>query len=69
MIKQVKEKNQEELVKDVVCGMMKPRSEMKAKTVYKGKTYYFCTEGDKKMFDAYPDKWASQEEGGESKEE
>lgn len=59
--------NQEELVKDPVCGMEKPISEMKVKTRYEGKVYYFCTEGDKKMFEAYPKHWIPKgnEDGGE----
>lgn len=48
---------QEELTTDPVCGMEKPKSEMKAKSIYGGKTYYFCSEGDKKMFGAFPDNW------------
>lgn len=49
-------------VKDVVCGMEKPISQMKAKSVFLGKTYYFCTEGDKEKFDAFPDYWVPKEE-------
>lgn len=45
------------LVKDVVCGMVKPKSEMQAKTVYKGKTYYFCFKGDRDLFIAHPEHW------------
>jgi transcriptional regulator GlxA family with amidase domain len=29
------------------------------KSVYKGKTYYFCSPGDKKQFDATPDEFAT----------
>jgi YHS domain-containing protein len=29
------------------------------KSVYKGKTYYFCSVGDKEQFDATPDKFAT----------
>lgn len=47
----------EKKVKDPVCGMVKPKSQMKAKTVYKGKTYYFCWERDKQMFLANPEHW------------
>lgn len=47
----------EEQVKDLVCGMVKPKNQMKAQTIFEGKTYYFCSEGDKKMFEAYPEKW------------
>lgn len=53
----VKKKAQEEIVKDPVCKMEKPISKMRAKLTYKGKTYYFCTEGDKGMFEAFPDNW------------
>lgn len=49
--------NSEKLVKDPVCKMIKPRSQMKAKAVYKGKTYYFCWEGDKQIFEAHPESW------------
>jgi putative intracellular protease/amidase/YHS domain-containing protein len=41
-----------------VCGMdVDPPTA--PKSVYKGKTYYFCTVGDKEIFDASPDKFAS----------
>jgi YHS domain-containing protein len=29
------------------------------KSVYKDKTYYFCTVGDKEIFDATPDKFVN----------
>jgi len=57
---------EEELVKDPVCGMIKPKSQMKFLSVYSGETYYFCSQGDKDLFDIYPDKWI-QKEGGEKK--
>jgi len=39
-----------------VCGMnVDPATA--AKSVYKGKTYYFCSDDDKKTFDATPDKF------------
>lgn len=47
----------DEPVKDPVCGMVKPKSEMKEKTMYKDKMYYFCSESDKQMFEANPDHW------------
>ncbi len=47
-----------EIVKDPVCGMVKPKSEMKTLSVYEGKTYYFCSQMDKEMFDAHPEHWA-----------
>jgi putative intracellular protease/amidase/YHS domain-containing protein len=39
-----------------VCGMdVDPK--IAPKSVFKGATYYFCSEGDKKTFDAAPDKF------------
>ena len=46
-----------ELVKDPVCGMVKPKNLMKFSSVYNGKTYYFCSQMDKDMFEKYPDRW------------
>jgi len=41
-----------------VCGMdVDPKSS--PKSVFKGKTYYFCSDDDKKTFDAAPDKFAA----------
>jgi YHS domain-containing protein/putative intracellular protease/amidase len=41
-----------------VCGMdVDPKTA--PKSVFKGKTYYFCSDDDKKTFDAAPDKFAS----------
>ena len=40
----------------VVCGMdVDPK--IAPKSVFKGRTYYFCSEEDKKTFDAAPDKF------------
>ena len=50
-------KKEDQLVKDLVCGMVKPKSEMKTKTVYKGKTYYFCLDQDRQMFEKNPEHW------------
>lgn len=55
-------KVKEELVKDPVCEMIKPKSEMRASSVFNGKIYYFCTEGDWKMFKAHPKHWISKKE-------
>ena len=39
-----------------ICGMeVDPKSALKS--VYKGKTYYFCLETHKAQFDAAPEKW------------
>jgi transcriptional regulator GlxA family with amidase domain/YHS domain-containing protein len=41
-----------------VCGMdVDPK--IAAKSVYKGTTYYFCSDNDKKTFEAGPDKFTS----------
>lgn len=47
----------EELVKDPVCEMEKLASQMKASSIYKRRTYYFCSQMDKDMFDAHPENW------------
>ena len=54
--------NPEEMVKDVVCGMVMPKSRMKFSSEFLGKVYYFDTENDKHLFDAYPDYWVPREE-------
>ncbi len=42
-----------------VCGMdVDPK--IAAKSVYKGTTYYFCSDDDKKTFDTAPEKFTSQ---------
>src|SRR5436189_4023401 len=41
-----------------VCGMdVDPKTA--PKSVYKGKIYYFCSDSDKKIFDAAPDKFVA----------
>jgi len=52
-----------EKVRDPVCGMTKPKSKMRAISIYMGKKYYFCTEGDKRMFEGHPEHWIPK--GGE----
>jgi YHS domain-containing protein len=39
---------------DPVCKMTVDENTAKFKTVYKGKTYYFCAPGCKKAFEANP---------------
>ena len=53
----------DEPVKDPVCGMVKSKSQFKFIFVYNGKTYYFCSQMDKNMFEKYPDRWL----GGDKK--
>ena len=45
-------------VKDVVCGMDVDPKTAPAKSEFMGKTYYFCSPGCKKTFDANPAKYA-----------
>lgn len=40
--------------KDPVCGMEITEAEAAGKSEYKGRTYYFCAPGCKKMFDKNP---------------
>ena len=42
---------------DPVCGMTVARNDVGGETDYQGKTYYFCSNDDKKTFDAAPDKF------------
>ena len=38
--------------KDPVCGMMVDEKRAAGTSVYQGKTYYFCSEGCKRSFEA-----------------
>lgn len=62
MNKPINKNREGEIVKDLVCGMEKPKGQMKAKTVYKGKTYYFCWDRDRQMFEANPEYWIPRKE-------
>lgn len=46
-----------EKAKDPVCGMTIDKASAKGKSEYEGKTYYFCSDGCKKKFDAEPKKY------------
>ena len=43
------------MAKDLVCMMDVDERTAKWKTVYKGKTYYFCAPGCKKSFEEEPE--------------
>lgn len=43
--------------KDPVCGMNVDPKTAAGKSQYKGQTYYFCSLGCKKLFDANPEKY------------
>lgn len=45
-------------VKDPVCGMDVTQETAAASSEYQGKTFYFCSPGCKKTFDANPGKYA-----------
>ena len=45
------------MAKDPVCGMMVDEKKAAATSQYRGKTYYFCSPGCKKTFDANPEKY------------
>src|SRR5215469_9644869 len=50
----------------VVCGMdVDPK--IAPKSAYKGETYYFCSDDDKKTFEAAPDKFVSPEKFSDAK--
>jgi YHS domain-containing protein len=42
-------------VTDLVCGMEIDAATAAAKSVYKGKTYYFCSQEEKEQFDKNPE--------------
>ena len=53
-------KKQSKEVKDPVCSMtVDPKTA--EKSVYKGKTYYFCSKDDKKAFEKSPDKYLKEQ--------
>lgn len=43
--------------RDVVCNMMVDEKKAKAKSTYKGKTYYFCAGSCKIAFDSNPEQF------------
>lgn len=46
------------MAKDPVCGMTVDPKTAAGKSEYKAVTYYFCSPGCKKSFDANPEKYA-----------
>ncbi len=51
------------MAQDPVCKMNVDESKAAAKSVYKGKTYYFCAKGCKEKFDKDPGRFIK-ETGG-----
>jgi Cu+-exporting ATPase len=49
------------VTKDPVCNMDVDEKRAAATSVYKGKTYYFCSKGCKDKFDKDPEKFIAKE--------
>ena len=49
-------------VKDPVCGMTVFEHAVKAKLVYQGQTYHFCSTLCKRIFDREPEKYIKSDE-------
>jgi YHS domain-containing protein len=49
------------MAKDPVCGMEENEKSAANKTVYEGKTYYFCCAGCKKTFEKDPQRYLGAE--------
>lgn len=47
------------MAKDPVCGMDVDESSAPATSEHEGLTYYFCSPGCKREFDANPEKYAA----------
>ncbi len=45
------------MAKDLVCGMEVDEAKAAGSSIHGGKTYYFCSAGCKKEFDASPEKY------------
>jgi len=52
------------MAKDVVCGMEVDEARPAGTSVFKGRTYYFCSQGCKKKFDANPEFYLRPEAAG-----
>ena len=46
--------------KDVVCGMQVDPKKAAGQSEYEGKTYYFCSVGCKRKFDANPGQYLTE---------
>lgn len=52
---------------DPVCKMEVDPATAEWKTEYKGKTYYFCAPGCKRLFEKEPEKYLNDEQSDENK--
>lgn len=57
------------IVIDPVCGMKIKPENAAGKSEYKGTTYYFCMDADKKTFDAAPEKYLARMSGDDASKE
>jgi YHS domain-containing protein len=48
------------MAQDPVCKMTVDENTAAAKSVYKGKTYFFCAEGCKESFEKEPDRFVEE---------
>lgn len=55
------------MAKDLVCMMDVDERTAKWKTVYKGRTYYFCALGCKKAFEEEPELYLNAKHEGDDK--
>jgi len=53
------------MVKDPVCGMNVDEKTAKFKSEYMGKTYYFCNQSCKEVFDKNPKRFTEDSQDGE----
>jgi membrane fusion protein, copper/silver efflux system len=60
-------KNESQKALDPVCGMSVEVTKSTLKSVYKEKTYYFCSEGCKSKFDSNPENYIKKASSVESK--
>ena len=47
---------------DPICGMDVEEEATAPKSVYKGRTYFFCCQGCKEQFDSNPEKYARKQQ-------
>lgn len=55
------------MVKDLVCGMMVDEKSPPAHLHYKGKDYYFCSEGCKHLFEEQPARYLKEKRNRKNK--
>lgn len=56
------------MAKDPVCGMQVDTQTPASVSIYKEKTYYFCSLGCKHEFDKNPEKYVSKDQSSDQKD-